>query len=128
MSGNSLLYGDLLGELLERVLALELLEFNGRVLIQELVDGEVAATNPNVDPVLVNLHVDLLGSELVDALRLTHEHDLQLAALRVVVDVLREKFVCTVIFDGDIDRDPGLEVDDVGFERLDLIFTFAELS
>jgi len=65
----------------------------------------VAATNSNIDSVAVALHVHAFRAELVDALLLSHKHNLELLAVRVVVDVLGEALVNLVVFDGDVDRD-----------------------
>jgi len=114
-------HSDAIIELALGVFALDLLELGRSVLVKELVDAQVAATNANVDLVLVNFYNDSLSAELVDALGLTHEQDLQLLAIWVVVDVLCNLFVNSVILDGDIDRNPRLQVNDVGFQVVDFI-------
>ena len=54
---------------------------------------------------MVDADVDLLGSELVDALGLAQEHNLQLGALGVIIDVLGELLVDGVVLDRDVDSD-----------------------
>ena len=116
---HRLLDCDALAHALEWVLAFELLKLVGRVLVDELVDGEEAAAHAHQDLVLVALNVDALGAELVYALGLAHKHDLQLRAVGVVVDVLGQSVVDRVVLDGDVDRDARLQVNDVLLEDLD---------
>ena len=66
--------------------------------------------------------VNALLSELVNTLRLTHEHDLQLLSVGVVVDVLGKRLVDGVALDGNVDGNSRLQVDDVGLEGLHLSF------
>jgi len=54
--------------------SVQLLEFNRRILLQELVNGEEAAPDPYIDLVLVDADLNALAAELVDALGLAHEH------------------------------------------------------
>jgi hypothetical protein len=122
MSNQRLLHGDLLIESLERVLALKFLKLSGRVLVQELVDGEEASAHAHVDLVLVDAHVNALGAKLVDALGLTHEHDLEFLAVGVVVDVLSEALVNLIVLHGDVNRDARLEVNDVLLQGLNFKF------
>ena len=101
----------------EWVLSLELFELSWSVLIQELVDGEETAAHLDVDAVLVATHVDLLAAEFVDTFALTHEHDLELASLRVVVDVFSKPLVNCIFLYWDIDCNTLLEINDVLFKR-----------
>jgi hypothetical protein len=66
----------MLVETLQRVFALQFLELDGCVLVQELVDREVSATDTDVDLVFLDLDGDALGTELVDAVALPHESSL----------------------------------------------------
>ena len=63
---NGRLDGNLLGHALQGVLALELLQLLRRVLLEELINGEVTATNTNLDAVTLNLDLHASLSELVD--------------------------------------------------------------
>ena len=112
--------GDLLVETFERVLTLQFLELDRSVLVEELVDGEVASAYSDVDLVLLDLDGHSLSAELVDALSLSHEHDLQLLPVREVVDVLSQTLVNGISFDRDVDSDARLKVDDVLLQGLDL--------
>jgi hypothetical protein len=47
--------------------------------------------------------VDAFAAELVDALRLTHEHDLEFLTIRVIVDVVSDASVDHIVLNGDID-------------------------
>ena len=66
--------------------------------------------------------MNALLSELVNPLRLTHEHDLQLLSVGVIVDVLGKRRVDGVALDRDVDGNSRLQVDDVGLEGLNLSF------
>ena len=124
---DSLLDGNLLGHAFQRILALELLQLSGRVLLKERVDGQVTTADTDLDADSLDLDLDALRSELVDAAGLTHEHDLELVALWVVVDVLGELAVNGVILDRNVHSDALLEVDDVLLEGAHLNFGFLEL-
>ena len=113
--------GHTVGHPTHWVLAFENLELRGSVLIKELVDGEEATTNLDLDLVPGALYEDTLGAELVDALGLAHEHDFQLLAVGVVVDVLRQLLVDHVVLHGDVDGNARLQVDDVLAELVNLI-------
>jgi hypothetical protein len=116
-TGDGLLDRDLLVEALQGILALELLQLDRCVLIEELVNREVATAHADVDLVLLNFDRDSLGTELVDAVRLAHEHDLQLLTVGEVVDVLSEALVNGVAPDRDVHSDARLQVDDVLLNR-----------
>jgi len=68
MPRNSLLHRYFLTKTFERILPLQFLQLDRRVLIQELVNRQKATANTNIYPVVVNSDVDLLGAELIDAL------------------------------------------------------------
>ena len=119
-SDDSLLDGNLLSESLEWVVTLKDLELTWSVLVQELVNGEESTANLDEDLASLDLDHHATGAELVDALRLAHEHDLQLLAVGVVVDVLGELQVDRVGLDRDVDGDALLKVNDVGLKRLAL--------
>jgi len=60
-----------------------------------------------------DLDAHTLLTELIDTLRLAHEHDLELVAVGEVVDVVAERHIDLVLLDGDVDSDAALQVDDV---------------
>jgi len=109
-----------LGETLHGVLSLQLLQLARGVLVQEFVDREVATADADVDLVLFDLDGDALAAELVDTLALTHEHNFQVLAIGVVVDVLSDALVDHVVLDGNVDGDSSLQVDNVVAVSLDL--------
>jgi hypothetical protein len=127
VSLEDLLDSDLLRELLEWIVSGDLLELDGSVLIDELVDGHVTTTDANLDLVLDDLHLNTLGSKPVDTGALTHEHDLELGSVRVVVDVLSDFHVNGIVTDGHVDGEAGFELDDVALEMLELFFVNANL-
>ena len=110
----------LLAPSLKWILSLQLLEFDWGILIKELINGEVTSTNTDVDLVFVNSDSDSLGSELVDTIGLSHEHDLQLLSVGEVVDVLSKSNINSVSLNWDVDGDAGLQVDDVLLEGVNL--------
>ena len=75
---DRLLDGNFLTEPLQRVVPLELLQLNRSVLIQELINREVASSNSDLDALLLDFNGDSLGSKLIHALGFPHEHDLEL--------------------------------------------------
>ena len=85
---DRLLESDAIGHAAHGVFSLELLEFNRRVLIQELVEGEVATAHFDLNLVSNTAHPDTLSTELVHAFRFPHEHYFELLAVGVVIDVL----------------------------------------
>jgi len=122
------LKGDTVGHAAERVLTLENLKLSGGVLVKELIDREETTTDTNLDLVFDTFDHDTLGAELVDALALAHEHDLELLSVRVVIDVLGKLLVNAIVLDRDVDRDARLQVDDVLTELLNLVVGSHDLS
>ena len=125
---DSLLNGDPVGHPAEWVLSLELLELSWSVLVQELVEREEAATHADLDVVLFDLDHNPLGAELVNSLRFTHEHDFEFLAIRVVIDILGELFVSWIVFDGNVDRNAGLQIDDVLVEHVNLVLVVLDFE
>ena len=123
-----LLDGDLLAESLKWVSSFQLFKLDGRVLVQELVDGEVAAADLDLNLVTFNLDHDTARAELVDTFRLAHEHDLELLAVWVVIDVLRQLFVRWAVLNRDVDGDASLEVNDVRLESFNFHFTVPQVG
>jgi len=64
--------------------------------------------------------LDSLAAELVDTLTLTHEHDLQLLAVGVVVDVLSNALVDLVVLDWNVHSNTRFQVNDVVTQDIDL--------
>lgn len=121
-SGHYLLDSNALVEAPEWVLTLKLLKLHWRVLVQELIDGEITTSDLDQDLAALDLDADTLRAKFVDTVSLAHEHDLELVAVGVVVDVLCKLHVDGVGLDRDVDSDAGLKVDDVSLERLNLTF------
>ena len=80
--------GHRVSPLVERINPLVPLKLNWDVLIQELVDLEPAAANLDEDLRSLNFDLDSAGTKLIDALLHAQEHDLELSAVRIVIDVL----------------------------------------
>ena len=77
-------------------------------MVDELIDRQESSSNLNLDLVPFDLDHDTLRAELIDALRFTHEHDLHLGPIRVIVDVLRKAFINIVSLDRDVNCNPLL--------------------
>ena len=134
-TSDCLRHSYLLSESLHGILSLQLFELDRCVLVKEFIDWQVTATNSNVDLVLVDLDVNTLAAELVDTLGFSHEHDLQLLTVGVVVDVLGDTLVNRIVLDGNVNCDTGLQVDDVVSKSFDFLnvllarsLSFFELS
>lgn len=123
----SLLHDDFLTEALERISPLQLLELDRRVLVEEFVDTHVAATDANQNFVLFDSHIDAFRAELVDAGAVAEEHDLQLVAVRVVVDELRHFHIDRVVAARHVDGHTSLELDDVVFQSVVLELELSDL-
>lgn len=81
-------------EVLEHILPLNFLNFLGSILLDELLYTYVAATNSHqylLAP--LDFYVDPSLTELIDALRLTQEHDSHFLALWVFVDEVAQGHV-----------------------------------
>ena len=113
---DSLLESNLVAELLERISTLQLLQLYWSVLVEELVDREEATADSDLDFILLNSHSNLLRAELVHSRALPHEHNLQLVSIWVVVDELSHFHVHWIVFDRNVYRDAGLQLNDVVLE------------
>lgn len=121
------LYGNPLAEALQRVIALKTFELSWRVLVQELVNGEVATTDLDNDLASLDLDEHALRAKFVHAFRLPHEHDLEFFAIRIVVYVLSKLGVDGVSPDRDVDRNARFQIENVRLKRLDLGFEVSNL-
>ena len=118
---------NLFSKSLQWVLALDLLQFIWRVLVDELVDGEVATTDSDLDARLVDLDGNLTRAKLVHAFTLAEEHDLELLAIRVVVDKLSKFHVDLVILVRNVNRNLSLQIDDVRLQSFDFLLSLLKL-
>ena len=57
-------------------------------MIKELIDPQKSTTNFDLDLILLDLHKYLSRTELINPLRFSHEHDLKLVSIWVIIDVL----------------------------------------
>jgi hypothetical protein len=78
VTNHSFLYRNFFVESFERVFSFEFFQLSRGVLVKEFVNTEEATANSDVYLVLVHANVYFLGTELVNALTLPHEHNLQL--------------------------------------------------
>ena len=95
-------------------------------MVNELVDRQESSSNLNLDLVSFDLDHDTLRAELIDALGFSHEHDLELLTIWVVVNVLCQLFVSSVSLGRNVDSDPRLEIDDVSLEGVYLFLALLE--
>jgi len=95
-------------------------------LIKELINAKEASANLDVDAIFVNLDIDFLAAKFIDTLTLTHEHDLELLTVGVVVDVFGQAAVNLIILHRDVNSNTRFQVNDVLLERFDFDFTLLE--
>ena len=103
----------LLTESFKRVPPLNFFEFYWSELVQEFIDGEVAASYPDLNLALFHPNIDSLRAELVHALTLPQKHNLQLVPVRVVVYVLSQVLVDWIIFYRHIDGHSRFQINHV---------------
>ena len=124
---EGLLEGNTIGHASHGVLALQFLELDRRVLVQELIKREVATSNSDLNLVTHATNHYTLGTKLISAFRFAHEHDLQFLSVRVVVDVLCKLLVDCIVLDRDVDCDARLEIDDILSQCLNFVLAFFHL-
>ena len=81
----------------------------------------MASTDFDDDLALLHIDSDSLGTELVDSRVLPEEHKLHLTAVGVIVDVVSEDCIDLVTLSRDEVGNTRFEVDDVGFESINLL-------
>ena len=123
----SLLDSNFFWETLYWVFAVQSLHLNRRILIQELINRKISSANSNLDIILLNLHSNLFGSKLVHAFRFSHEHNLQILPLWIIVDELGEASVHLVVFYWNIHRNPMLQINNILLKRFKFIFSALQL-
>ena len=106
----------------QRVNLLILLQLNRDVLVQELVDLEPATANLDEEVIPFDFDMDSTSTELVDTLLHTQEHKLELSAVGIVIDVLRQRLVDRVGLDRNVHSNTSPQLNNVGSEGLDLRF------
>ena len=70
----------------------------------------MTTAHTDVNLVLLDLDGDALAPELVNTFRLAHEHNFELVAIGIVVDVLGQSSISLVISHWDVNSDPALEI------------------
>ena len=102
--GGELLHlKHLISQLPKGVLPGHPLELGGSVLVDELVNGEVATAHAHVDVVVVHADVDAFGPIDVDALTLPLEHDPESLSVSHVVDIVSDSLINEVSLYGDVE-------------------------
>ena len=119
--------GYFLTESLKWVFSLQLLKLDWGVLVQELINGEISSSDSDLDVVLLHLHSDSLGSELIHSFRLSHEHDLEFGSLWVVVNEFSQFLVHGILLHWDVNGDSLLQVNYVLLESLNLSLSILQL-
>ena len=102
-----------LTEPLEWVSTLQLSELVWCVLVQELIDTHVAASDSDLNLVLLDPHVDFLRAKFIHTLTVSHKHYLQFISVRVIVDKFGHFKVNGVVLDRHVDCYTRFEVNDV---------------
>ena len=88
------------------------------MLIKELIDAKISSSDPDLDLVLLNAHIDSFRAKGVSSITLTHEHNLQLVSVWVVIDELSHLVVDLITLDWHIDSNSCLKIDNVVSKRV----------
>ena len=84
---RNFLHNELVRESIDYVRSFDFLNFQRRVLLDELINMHVSATDTYLNLIsLLNFNIDAFLTELVHALRFTEEQDVHFFALRKLVD------------------------------------------
>ena len=102
-------------------------KFGRLVLVNELVDTKVTTSSANEYLTTFDFDADALRTELVCALKLTHEHHFQVLLLRVVVNVVSNIHVDWIISDRHVDGRPLSQLQDCVLEGLAFHFHLTKL-
>ena len=124
---NGLLNSYFLTESLERILSFKFLKLNRCVLVQEFVNWKITSSNTDLDIVVFDFNCYSLGTKLIDTLWLSHEHDLELGSLWVIVDELSQLLVNRVFLNWNINSNSLFQVNNVLFKGLNFRFCILQL-
>ena len=84
-------------------MSFNLFDFQGRILLNKLVNMHESATNPNLNLVsFFNFNINAFLSELVNAFRLSQEKDVHLLSLWELVDKVSQRYIDIVILFRDV--------------------------
>ena len=83
------------------------------MLIQEFVDTHVATANSDLNFILFNAYCDFFRAKVVDSSTLSHEHDLKLIPIRIIVDKFGNFVIDGIILARNVNGNPSLQIDDV---------------
>ena len=83
------------------------------MLVEELIDAKVTSSDSDLDLVLLNAHVYSFRAKGVSSIALTHEHNLQLVSVWVVIDKLSHLVVDLITLNWHVDSYSSLEINDV---------------
>ena len=127
--GGELLHlKHLISQLPKGVLPGHPLELGGSVLVDELVNGEVATTHAHVDVVVIHADVDALCPIDVDALTLTLEHDPESLSVSHVVDIVSDSLINEVTLHGDVESELLFQLYVLSQGELDIQLELLNLS
>lgn len=93
------------------IFAFYFFQFQRSVLVKEFIDGQISASDSDVDFVLVDSHVDPSAAKLVHTFAFPKEHYFELLPVWVVIYVLCQSIVDVVVFDWNVHRNSSLQVD-----------------
>ena len=123
---DSLLDGNPLTDSFQRVSTLVFLKLSWSILVQKLVDWEVAASNLDLNGATLDFDHYSTWTKLIDSFGLAHEHHLQLLTIRIVVDVLWKFHIYRVCLKRDVDSNARLEIKDVLLQCIDFILKVSD--
>jgi hypothetical protein len=116
MANEAVLHSDGLGHALQRVISIVNSHFCRCVLINELINRKITSSNSDLNSSKFDTNHDSFLSKNIDALRFSHEHDLQFGSVRIVVDPFSQSHVNVRPFDWNIDSYPGSNMDQLAFQ------------
>ena len=125
---NTLCQSNLCGKFLEWISSLYFCEFYCHVLVQELINSQIASTNTDLQLVLGNFNLYSFCAVLILTSRLPHEHNLELVAVREVVDEVGQLAIHWIIHLWNVNRDFFLQIDTVHLQSVNLFSLVFNLS
>ena len=72
-------------------------------MVKEFIERKETSTNSDLNLVFDAFDHDSLGAELVDTFRFSHEHDLKLLPVGIVVDILGQLLIDDIVLDRYVD-------------------------
>ena len=124
---NCLLNGNFLAESFDWILSFKFLKFDGSVLVQKLVNRKIASSNSNFYIVLFDFYCNSFSTELINSFTFSHEHDLELGALWIIVNEFCKFTINTVFLNRNVHCNSLLKINNILLKSVDLNLCIFEL-